>query len=416
MKKTYALRDLGLDEGVLASDHAQPSVEIVKKLQKRKHESYIVGGAVRDLLLGISPKDYDVATSATPEEIRRIFRRGARIIGRRFRLVHVRQGRAVVEVSTFRRRTPKAESETVGGLPADNTYGSPAQDALRRDMTINALMLDPVGKTVIDHVRGIDDIRDRLLRVIGDPATRYDEDPVRMIRILRLAAKLGCEVEPAALRAIAPAAGKLEVISSSRLFEEFKKTVNSGASHKTFELMRRNRLMHAAMPEGERLRSEQLQFVQDALRANDEKFNGGGRNSLSVLLACMYWSLVAPRWREACDAGEESPELLYRMAGEAGLNGNQWVTRMVKSHIMNIWEYQYRFHRVVKDGRKVRFRPDSYEARKALELFELRVRHGEVPPEDKAELDKALAEGAADAPRTRPRRRRRPRRKAAAAE
>ncbi|MBF2735161.1 MAG: hypothetical protein ISN26_03615 [Betaproteobacteria bacterium AqS2] len=415
MKKTYTLRELGLDEAMLASEHARPSVEIVKKLQQRKHESYIVGGAVRDLLLGISPKDYDVATSATPEEIRRIFRRGARIIGRRFRLVHVRQGRAMVEVSTFRRRTPKAETETVGGLQADNTYGSPAQDALRRDMTINALMLDPVAKTVIDHVRGIDDIRDRLLRVIGDPATRYDEDPVRMIRILRLAAKLNCEVEPAALRAIAPAADKLEVISSSRLFEEFKKTVNSGAAYKAFELMRKNKLMHAAMPDGEKLRREQLQFVRDALRSNDEKFNGGGRNSLSVLLACMYWSLVAPRWREACAGGEESTDLLYEMAAEAGLNRNQWVTRMVKSHIMNIWEYQYRFERIIKDGRKVRFRPDSYEVKKALELFELRVRHGEVPAEDKATLDQALAVDAADVPRKRPRRRR-PRRRAAAAE
>ena len=405
-KQTYPLKELGIEKALERSEHAQASIAIVKRLQQRKHEAYIVGGAVRDLMLGIEPKDYDVATDASPEDIRKIFRRSARIIGRRFRLVHVRQGHSVVEVSTFRRRTPKSETETVGGLQADNTYGNAEEDAQRRDLTINALMLDPTHRIVVDHLGAKKDIDDRLLRVIGDPPTRYAEDPVRMIRVLRLAAKLRCDIDPAAERPIARSAKLLDVISPSRLFDELKKTVNSGAAYKTFELMRKHKILGATLPGIEEFDRKQLDYMRDALRANDEQFQQGERNSLSVLIACIYWSRVAEQWRQACADGEGVIDLIEELLANSGLEGNKVITRFVKTHVRNIWEYQYRFHKIVTEGRAFRFNPDSYNVTKALCLFKLRIKHGEIPREEQTKLEDAFASRPAQ-PRTRPRRPRR---------
>ncbi len=209
----------------------RPAVrDIVGQLVENGAESYIVGGAVRDLLLGLEPKDYDIATAATPEEVRRIFgRRRARIIGRRFRLVHVYDGRDIYEVSTFRREpTPeerRARADDDGVMVwRDNEYGTLEQDACRRDFTVNALYYDPVGdRGIIDMVGGVRDLEERCVRAIGDAGTRLDEDPVRMLRALKLVGQFGFHLERSLEEALLPRVDRIARASQSRLLEELLK-------------------------------------------------------------------------------------------------------------------------------------------------------------------------------------------------
>ena len=180
---------------VRRSQISRGAQDVIRKLQQAGFKAFIVGGAVRDLLLGITPKDFDLATDATPEQVKPLFRR-AFIIGRRFRLVNVLAGPETIEVSTFRsRQTGDDAADEHGRLLSDNVFGSQAQDALRRDFTINALYFDPTTEEVWDYVGGVADVKARRIRLIGDPVTRFREDPVRMLRAARLAAKLGIGIE-----------------------------------------------------------------------------------------------------------------------------------------------------------------------------------------------------------------------------
>ena len=177
------------------------AIRVVEKLRAANFEGYIVGGAVRDLILGGKPKDFDVATNATPEEIKCLFR-SARIIGRRFQIVHVRDGREIIEVTTYRgphvsegpSKSASKQSDK-GLLLRDNVYGTLAEDAARRDLTINAMYYNPIDESVLDQMDGHQDINARLVRILGDPQTRYREDPVRMLRVVRFAAKLQFDIE-----------------------------------------------------------------------------------------------------------------------------------------------------------------------------------------------------------------------------
>ncbi|NBS98654.1 MAG: polynucleotide adenylyltransferase PcnB, partial [Betaproteobacteria bacterium] len=182
--------DLGLQRNLISPN----AIKVCETLQRAGFKAYLVGGAVRDLLLGFTPKDFDVATNATPEDVKAQFRR-AMIIGRRFRLVHVMFGREVIETSTFRALNPEAKTDEHGRVLADNLFGSQAEDAARRDFTVNALYYDPSSDEVLDYHGGVSDLKKRLLRMIGDPATRYREDPVRMLRSVRFAAKLEFTIE-----------------------------------------------------------------------------------------------------------------------------------------------------------------------------------------------------------------------------
>src|SRR3954447_10322725 len=181
----------------LSRDSISPAAaKVCAVLREAGFESYVVGGAVRDLLLGIVPKDFDIATDARPEEVKPLFRR-ALIIGRRFRLVHVMIGGETVEVSTFRSADPDtSEKDEHGRVLRDNVFGTQEEDARRRDFTVNALYFDPATEEVVDFHGGLADLKKRMLRVIGDPATRYREDPVRMLRAVRLGAKLGLRLDP----------------------------------------------------------------------------------------------------------------------------------------------------------------------------------------------------------------------------
>jgi len=216
------------------------ALTVIETLQNANWQAYLVGGGVRDLLLDGQPKDFDVATDATPEQVQKLFRR-ARIIGRRFKIVHVNIGRETIEVTTFRgshdqnNGSKHAEQSHSGVLLRDNVYGDLESDALRRDFTVNALYYDPSSDEVIDYCGGLDDVQNRTLKMIGDPAERYKEDPVRMLRAVRFQSKLNFTIEAKTAKPIKKLSHYLNEIPPARLFEEALKLFLSGKAESTLE-------------------------------------------------------------------------------------------------------------------------------------------------------------------------------------
>lgn len=244
-----------LDETRIDPDVAR----VVRRLIRAGHEAYLVGGCVRDLLLGRSPKDFDVATSARPEEVRHLFR-ASRIIGRRFRLVHVLfpMGK-IIEVATFRRDPESRNNNASGGgdddddepsiIRYDNTFGSVEEDAIRRDFTINALFYDIEGREILDFVSGMRDIERRMVRTIGDPIVRFREDPVRMLRAIKFAGKLDLGLDPELQDALVAYREDLSLAAKPRLFEEILRLMRGGASRRSFFLAWEAGLLHVLLPE-----------------------------------------------------------------------------------------------------------------------------------------------------------------------
>ncbi|HEX2579371.1 MAG TPA: polynucleotide adenylyltransferase PcnB [Rhabdochlamydiaceae bacterium] len=238
--KVYLLDDHQIPLAAVDAD----ALRVVKNLQKAGHVAYIVGGGVRDLLLQQRPKDYDISTSAKPEEIKDLFRSQCLLIGRRFRLAHIRCGRKILEVSTFRSGDPESDQLIV----RDNEWGSPEQDVLRRDFTINGLFYDPSNQTVIDYVGGYLDLQKKYLRTIGQPFLRFKQDPVRMIRLIKFQARFGFDVDPDARLALAEC--RLEIMKSSqaRIFEELLRMLESGAAASFMRLMNETGFLEHLMP------------------------------------------------------------------------------------------------------------------------------------------------------------------------
>src|SRR6188508_2453920 len=208
---------------------------VVRKLTRAGYKAYLVGGCVRDLLVSRTPKDFDVATSATPNEIRATFR-NCRIIGRRFRLAHVFFGSKIIETATFR-ANPRDEDDHDLLIRRDNVFGTEAEDAKRRDFTINGLFYDVEREEVIDHVGGLADLDQKLVRTIGDPDIRFQEDPVRMLRAIKFAARLGFGFEPATYRALLRWRGEISKCAPPRLLEEIHRLLRGGAARRSFELL-----------------------------------------------------------------------------------------------------------------------------------------------------------------------------------
>jgi len=264
-------------------EHIEPDViHIIQRLVQEGYEAYIVGGAVRDLLLNIQPKDYDIATSAHPEEVKRVFRRRARIIGRRFRLVHVYTEHHYYEVSTFRREpTPEERKgrEYDDGVMIwrDNEYGTLEQDAHRRDFTVNALYYDPIGERgVIDLVGGVADLEARVVRSIGPARLRMLEDPVRLIRACKLCAQYDFRLTPELEEAFPEAAPRIRLCSMARLLEEVLKILAKPWSHRTFEVMLERGLLPHLWPRLARIwTTEYGEFLQRLLTARDERTAAG---------------------------------------------------------------------------------------------------------------------------------------------
>jgi poly(A) polymerase len=263
------------------------ALDVMGRLQKNGYVAYLVGGSVRDLLLGHPPKDYDISTSARPEEIRALFR-NAILIGRRFRLAHIRFGKKVFEVSTF--RSGNTEADTL--IVRDNEWGTPEQDALRRDFTINGLFYEPSTQTIIDYVDGFPDIQKRHLRTIGQPFLRFKQDPVRMIRLLKFRARFGFTIDPDARTALIDCRGEILKSSQARVFEELLRMLESSASEAFFKLMTEGGLLQLLFPAlSEFLETgdgnEIYSFLQEADRCmKDESIDR------SVLLSCLLYPFL----------------------------------------------------------------------------------------------------------------------------
>ena len=268
-------------------------------LQRRGYRAYIVGGAVRDLLLGVAPKDFDVATDATPEEVKRAQKR-AIIIGRRFRLVHVIFGQEIIECSTFRAlEGAGVRKDSSGRVISDNVFGEMWEDAARRDFTINALYYDPATEEIYDYHHGFEDLGKKRLRMIGNPEERYREDPVRMIRAVRISAKLGFAIEPATERPIARMAKLLSNVPSARLVDEALKLLTCGHAVECVSRLRKEGLAEAVLPTLNRLLAtpDGEAFLMLALRRTDERLAIGKRISPFFLFATLLWPQVRLRWQ-----------------------------------------------------------------------------------------------------------------------
>ncbi|MEA3192169.1 MAG: poly(A) polymerase, partial [Betaproteobacteria bacterium] len=313
MIKRFIRRVLGLpsetlrlprEKHGLSRDALSPSAaRVCSALREAGFSAYVVGGAVRDLLLGIEPKDFDVATDARPEQIKPLFRR-ALIIGRRFRLVHVLSGQETVEVSTFRGADAgTSEKDEHGRVLRDNVFGTQEEDARRRDFTVNALYFDPASEEIVDFHGGLADLKKRTLRVIGDPETRYREDPIRMLRAVRLAAKLGLTLDPQTREPIRSLAPLMERVPPARLFDEMLKLLLSGHASACLRQLRDVGLHKGLLPLLDVILEQPLgeRFVTLALAQTDERVLADRPVSPAFLFAALLWHEVlnASKAREA---------------------------------------------------------------------------------------------------------------------
>lgn len=267
------------------------AIRVMKQLNQHGYDAYLVGGGVRDLLLGGHPKDFDVATNAKPEQVKSLFR-SARIVGRRFKIVHVRFGREIIEVTTFRGHHEAARNEH-GMVLRDNVFGTVHSDAVRRDFTVNALYYSLDGFAVHDYTGGLKDLEKRSLRIIGDPSTRYQEDPVRMLRAARFGAKLGFTLEKATAAPIRELAPLLGNIPPARLFEEVLKLFLNGSATAGFHLLREYELFGQLFPGTERIlatgNEQALAMIELCMNNTDKRIRSGKSITPAFLFAAILW-------------------------------------------------------------------------------------------------------------------------------
>ncbi|MDD5472029.1 MAG: polynucleotide adenylyltransferase PcnB [Sideroxydans sp.] len=324
------------------------SRRVTDGLQAAGFQAYVVGGAVRDLLLDRHPKDFDVATDATPEEVKRVFRR-ARIIGRRFRLVHVMFGDETVEVSTFRRaiEAEDAETDAHGRILRDNEFGDQEQDAARRDFTANGLFYDPSSQEIFDYHNGYADIRANTLRMIGDPEVRYREDPVRMLRAVRLSAKLGMKLEPATAAPIAKMKELLSNVPEARLFDEMLKLLLSGHALACIKKLRAMHLHHGLLPMLDVILEQPMgeKFVMAALQNTDQRIADEKPTSPAFLFAALLWHEVLAVWNAKQEAGEKPVGALHEAMEEVldRQRAKLAIPRRYDTVMKEIWLLQPRF-------------------------------------------------------------------------
>lgn len=320
--------------------------KVVSRLQEAGFQAYVVGGAVRDLLIGAEPKDFDVATSATPEQVRKLFRR-SRIIGRRFQIVHVMVGPETIEVTTFRGGS-KVQQNAQGRIMKDNTYGSIEEDAMRRDFTCNALYYDPIREEIIDFHQGAADVAARKLVMIGEPAERYQEDPVRILRAVRLSGKLGFDVEERTAAPIPEYAGRLKNEPVARLFDEIMKILFSGYARKCLNQLNALGLgtgIHPLLDALQQSSEPQNRIISIALKNTDERLRQEKSVSVGFVLAAILWPQLNAHWQRNIRRGQKPAAALndamntMRETVEKGWG----VPQRFSATMREIWQLQPQF-------------------------------------------------------------------------
>ena len=366
------------------SDNA---LKVVNRLNSQGYEAYLVGGCVRDIYLDLNPKDFDVVTSATPEEVRRSFR-NSRLIGRRFKLVHVLFGREMIEVATFRashdaEKSPEQSRHSESGrILRDNVYGTMEDDAIRRDFTINALYYDARDFSVVDFCNGIEDINARTLRLIGDPVTRYHEDPVRMLRAIRFAAKLGFDIAPEADLPIRELGHLLKDIPSARLFDEVLKLLQSGQGVESFHLLREYGLFEALFPATERCLQEgdrtTEQLILNSLRSTDKRIARNRPVTPAFLFAALLWDPMRKLAQDFCDQGIPPVPALQQAAMTVLDNqvAHTAIPKRFSIMVREIWDFQGRLER--RQPRAIESLLEHPRFRAAYDFLLLREQAGEA--------------------------------------
>lgn len=420
------------EHGISRAQISPNALKVLYRLKDAGFAAYLVGGGVRDLLLGREPKDFDIATDAKPEEVRSLFR-NCRLIGRRFRLAHVRFGSEIIEVATFRAPHDGAEDEDAAGLSEqgrilrDNVYGTFEQDAWRRDFTINALYYNIRDFSVIDHTGAMEDIANARLRLIGDPQVRYREDPVRMLRAVRFAAKLGFRIEPASEEPIFELSELLSDIAPARLFDEVLKLLHGGVALETFEQLRRYGLFKLLFPSTEQALAREVQgfpltFIARALENTDRRIGEGKPVTPAFLFAVLLWEPVRLRAAELAAEGMGEAAALQVASSEVTSEELRHVAipKRFSLPMREIWALQPRFAQ--RRGKRVSRMLAHPRFRAAYDFLCLRAEVGEADAElvnwwaqmqdsDAAGQQKLLRQQVETEPASK-RRRRRPRKRA----
>jgi len=385
------------NHSVSRKDIAPNALKVLYRLTSAGFHAYIVGGGVRDLLLGNKPKDFDIATNATPEDIKKLFR-NARVIGRRFKIVHITFGREIIEVTTFRANHARkhqvldgstrkqikgldsAHSES-GMILRDNVYGNIDEDAMRRDFTVNALYYTTNGFRVLDFCYGLKDIESRQIRMIGNPEERYKEDPVRMLRAIRLSAKLGFSIERETEKPIDELSYLLDSISSARLFDETLKLMTGGHASKTFKLLQKFQLgSYLFAPTLEALKESDTHaanLVDLALKNTDERLANGKSVTPAFLFASLLWPVLRLNIAKSKNLGLP-PRTSFQQAAKLALKEQLDYTAIPKRFTIaaqEIWELQDRLRIRTKRNIEKIFNHSRFRA--AYDFLLLREQSGE---------------------------------------
>ena len=408
--------DFGTEKRIAASVHGinpkeldERALQVVSALQDKGFEAYVVGGAVRDLLLGLAPKDFDVATNATPEQVKACFRR-AFIIGKRFRIVHVVFGRGrehdVIEVSTFRAHLESSKAKKVSGnektskhalahvshavdasgrVLRDNVWGPQEEDAARRDFTINAMYYDPSSGELVDYHKGIQDAKKKVIRMIGEPAARYTEDPVRIIRAIRFAAKLsplGFKLESKTAAPLKKMIGLLADVPQSRMFDEMLKLLQTGHAMASIEQLKLHGLASGVYPLMDMVVSKSSEpFVRQALDDTDRRVREQKSVASSFLLASVLWSDVRQAWNDRMQQRQALYPALQDAIDEVFNTNIGDVSGRGKlgADMREIWSLQPRFEK--RTGSSPLSLIEQPRFRAAFDFMRLRVQSGELDAE-----------------------------------
>lgn len=363
-------------------DHA---LKVLYRLHRSGFRALLVGGGVRDLLLNHSPKDFDIATDAHPEQVKKLFG-NCRLIGRRFRLAHVFFGRDIIEVATFRASHDETDSDCAqddaGRILRDNVYGDIHGDVWRRDFTVNAMYYDIADFSVVDYMGAMDDIKNRTLRLIGDPVTRYREDPVRMLRAIRFAAKLDFTIHPDSEQPIYDLGHLLADIPPARLYDEVLKLFHSGKAVVSLELLRKYNLLQYLFPHADQaLQSGNemfADFIQQALLSTDARINDGKPITPAFLFAAMLWQGVKQQEMENKAEGQPGA-IAMQNAMSTVLSDQVKVISIPKRFSMvsrDIWSLQHRFQ--YRHGRRAKSLLQHHKFRAAYDFMCLRGKVGEL--------------------------------------
>ena len=371
------------EHGISRKNIDEHALKVLYRLHKAGFQACLVGGAVRDLLLDMKPKDFDVATDATPEEVNSLFR-NCRLIGRRFRLAHIHFGRQVIEVATYRTNHDMSQSgmqDESGRIVRDNVFGGLSDDVWRRDFTANALYYDISNFSVIDFVGGYEDIKRQRLCLIGDVETRYREDPVRMLRAIRFSAKLGFDIEEKSKTPIYSLGHLLEDIPAARLYEEVLKLFHSGHAVRSFELLLEFDVLKHLFPEAAKsiAKDESVKHMLTiAMQNTDERIRKDMRVTPAFLLAALLWDPVNSKVHELTDSGMPYSVAIQKIATRvlSQQAASVSIPKRFTSTMRDIWGLQTRFH--YRAGKRAMAVLEHEKFRAGYDFLCIRVQSGEV--------------------------------------